>query len=211
MARTPILIVDNDLHTIQTLSATLKLELPDADIHTCDSSLASFERIRAVDYDLIISEINMPHQNGLGFLCAVRKLRAETPVLLMTRNREQTIAIQALAAGAYDLLSKPIHRSGLMVSVRHALEVSRLRRQVRTQAEELLETLRGAVEDLEVLYRAYGLRSHLEAIVEIAHGRLSKTKASTSDVKDRSGRSSEVVGERSTGQLIHFPLSGYSQ
>ena len=37
MAGTPILIVDNDLHTIQTASATLKPE-PDADIHTCDSA-----------------------------------------------------------------------------------------------------------------------------------------------------------------------------
>jgi hypothetical protein len=67
-----------------------------------------------------------------------------------------------------DVFLKPIDGETFLLAVDRALEVSQLRRQVGNLDSELLTTLEAAVGDLEVLYRAYGLRGHLKALVERA-------------------------------------------
>ena len=68
-------------------------------------------------------------------------------------------------AGAYDILVKPVEEGTLLFAVNRAIEVSRLRSQVKRAEAQLLAAVESMLADLEELYGAYGLRSHFEAFL----------------------------------------------
>ncbi len=107
MQPTRVLVIEDDLIFLDTLSSILRLKLPDAQIDTADSALASVERIRSTDYAAILCDAHQPRLEGLGFVRAVHKIRPECPVLLLLEKQHEDLSRQALEAGAYDVLVRP--------------------------------------------------------------------------------------------------------
>ena len=137
--RISVLIVDDDPALLKALPETLELRLPGASIETCDSAAAALERILAVDYDAIVTDIKMPGMDGLALLAQARILRPDTPTLIITGHGEHDLAIQALRAGAYDYIQKPIDRDYFIASLNRAVQVRQLRRQVAEQRSALAQ------------------------------------------------------------------------
>lgn len=160
-----VLIVDDDAISLDTMVSTLRLRLPDAHIETVNSALAALERIRSMEYAAIICDAHQPRLEGTGFVRAVRKVHPEWPVLLLLEKYNEDLIRQAMNAGAYDVLVKPVEEGTLLFAVHRAIEVSRLRSQVKREESQLVETVRGMLRDLEVLYGADGLQSHFEAFM----------------------------------------------
>lgn len=165
MQTSRVLIIDDDLILLDTLASTLRLRLPDAHIETVDSALAALERIRSIEYAVIICDGHQPRMEGVAFVRAVRKFHPERPVLLLIEKHDQDLVRQAIDAGAYDIVVKPIDEGLFLLAVHRALEASRLRDQVKREEERLLATVRRVMRDLEVLYGAHGLQSHFEAFM----------------------------------------------
>jgi PAS domain S-box-containing protein len=128
-----ILIVDDDPALLQALPEALSLRMPGLMIETADSAVAALERIRQTDYDAILSDIKMPGMDGLALLKQVRVLRPETPTLLITGHGEHDLAIQALRGGAYDFIQKPIDREYVVASLKRAISMRSLSREVQEQ------------------------------------------------------------------------------
>jgi DNA-binding NtrC family response regulator len=169
MRTSRVLIIDDDSILLGTLAATLRLRLPDARIETGDSALASLKRIRANEYDAIMCDGQQPGIEGVAFLRAVRKIHPESPVLLLIEKHDQDLIRQAMNAGAYDILVKPVDEGTLLLALHRAIEASRLRSQVKQEEAKLLATLGRVLRDLEVLYGAYGLQSNFEAFMEFVN------------------------------------------
>ncbi|MBI3805912.1 MAG: response regulator [Nitrospirae bacterium] len=165
MPISPILIVDDDTIFLDTVTSTLRLRLPDVHMETVDSALAALERIRSMEYTAIICDAHQPRLEGIGFVRAVRKVHSEWPVLLLLEKYHEDLIRQAMDAGAYDVLVKPVEEGALLFAVQRAIEVSRLRNQVKREGAQLVETVRGMMRDLEVLYGADGLQVHFEAFM----------------------------------------------
>jgi two-component system, NtrC family, response regulator HydG len=163
----PVLIIDDDALTLKTLASILRLR-QQLEVEVSDSTVGALERIRATDYAVLISDASQTRLSGPLFVRAVHKFRPETPVLLMLDQGTQVTAHAAIEAGAYDVLSKPIEAETLLLAVGRALEASELRRQVKDQGDRILAVLQEVMGNLEILYRAYGLRGHLEAIMAMA-------------------------------------------
>ena len=161
----PILIVDDDTIFLDTVTSTLRLRLSDAHMETVDSALAALERIRSTEYTAIICDAHQPRLEGIGFVRAVRKVHPEWPVLLLLEKHHEDLIRQAMDTGAYDVLVKPVEEGTLLFAVQRAIEVSRLRSQVKREGAQLVETVRGMMRDLEVLYGADGLQAHFEAFM----------------------------------------------
>jgi two-component system response regulator HydG len=96
------------------------------------------EALRAVldgadvdDVDAVLLDIMMPRDNGLDLLSMLRRDYADLPVIMLTASPDAQSAIDALKAGAYDYLLKPVRREPLLLAVRNAVEKSRLRRELR--------------------------------------------------------------------------------
>lgn len=165
MQTSRVLIIDDDSILLDTLASTLRLRLPDVHIETVDSALAALERIRSMEYAVIVCDGHQPRMEGVAFVRAVRKFHPDRPVLLLIEKPDQDLVGQAIDAGAYDVVVKPVEEGTLLFAVQRALEVSRLRCEVKREEAQLVETVGNMMRDLEVLYGAYGLRSHFEAFM----------------------------------------------
>ena len=169
MRSVSLLIIDDDPIHLSTLASTLRLRLPDAEIEVAESALASLERIRAHEFDAILCDGHQSGIEGVAFVRAVRKLHPQTPVLLILEKDDQDWIRQAMEAGAYDVLVKPLGESHLLLAVHRALEAHRLRGQVKREQEQLVTTLTELLKDLEHLYGADGLSAHFTAFMDQVH------------------------------------------
>jgi two-component system, OmpR family, phosphate regulon sensor histidine kinase PhoR len=137
-----ILIVDDDPALLDALPQALRLRLEGLEIDTCDSAFAALEKIQEIDYDAIVTDIKMPGMDGIALLREITKLRPSTPTLLITGHGERELTVEALRAGAYDFIQKPIERDYLVAALTRAFEKGRLAREVEQQNLQLLRHAR---------------------------------------------------------------------
>lgn len=78
--------------------------------------------------DLIISDIKMPHLDGLAFTERLQKLRPEIPVILITAFGSIETAINAMKNGAFDYIVKPFKLAEMSVNVGRAMEFRKLQK-----------------------------------------------------------------------------------
>jgi two-component system response regulator HydG len=88
------------------------------------------EAIRAVEqepFDLILLDIRMPGMDGIEALTEIRKISPYIPVLMMTAYASVKTAVEALKAGAFEYLIKPLDIDELKILIQKALEHYHLR------------------------------------------------------------------------------------
>jgi signal transduction histidine kinase len=86
----------------------------------------ALQKIREFSPNVVISDINMPHMDGITLLKEMGRLEVPAPVILITAHGSESVAAQGLRAGAYDYLSKPFEVDDLRKAVRNAAEKQRL-------------------------------------------------------------------------------------
>lgn len=78
----------------------------DVEIDEAENGREVLNRVLAKDYDIIILDISLPEQSGLEILKAVRKMKPQTKVVILTMYSEAQYAAQALKAGAAGYFTK---------------------------------------------------------------------------------------------------------
>ncbi len=154
-----ILVVDDDFQVIQLLERLL--QLCNYEVTTCTDSLKALEMVRAGpdQFDVILSDINMPQMDGLKFTKSVRDIDPNIVVVIITGYASTENTIGAMRAGAYNLIQKPFGLDEVKIIVGRALERRRLKRQLDAYhlgLEELLQertkALRAAYDELKNAY-----------------------------------------------------------
>ena len=85
---------------------------------------------------LVLSDLRLPHGDGMGVLRAVKDLDSELPVIVMTAHGSIQDAVEAMKHGALDFLAKPVDPDHLQLLVSRALEQRRLLSEYRLLKEE---------------------------------------------------------------------------
>ena len=118
--RSHILIVDNNAEAVTELREILSCDGYQV-ASACDPKDARryFEQASA---DLIMTDLQLPHVDGLTFLTELRHRFKNMPVVLMTANGSLKSAVEGLKAGAFDYLSKPFIIDEVRSVARRALE-----------------------------------------------------------------------------------------
>ena len=116
---TRVLIVDDDAVSCRLLSEVLSGEGLVALAETSPQS--ALERIEKEPLDLAIVDLRMPEVNGLELLRRLRERNADLPVIIMTGFGSVDTAVEAIAAGAVDYVSKPMNVDEIRATVRRAL------------------------------------------------------------------------------------------
>ena len=97
----------------------------------------ALDALRAHPYDVVLTDLIMPGDvDGMDILKTIRTLELSCPVILMTAFGTIETAVQAMKAGAYDFITKPIRKMQVTKTVERALETQRLRaenRELRAQ------------------------------------------------------------------------------
>ena len=101
-----ILIVEDDL----TFSTMLKTWLGKKgfEVETASTQAKARKQIGTRDFDLILSDLRLPDQDGLSLLSWLREQGNLVPFIIMTSYAEIQSAVRAMKEGATDYISKPV-------------------------------------------------------------------------------------------------------
>jgi two-component system chemotaxis response regulator CheY len=117
------LIVD-DFSTMRRLIRNILKEIGYTNAEEAEDGQAALLKLRAADFDFVVSDINMPNMSGLDLLRAIRAdegLRA-LPVLMITAEACKEDIVTAAQAGASGYIVKPFTKATLEVKVQKILE-----------------------------------------------------------------------------------------
>ena len=111
-----ILVVDDD----EGIRSLVKKYLDENNylITTADSAEDASEKIKIIQFDLIILDIMMPGKSGLEFIKDHKK-KLETPIILLTAKGEPKERIEGLEIGADDYLPKPFEPKELILRIQN--------------------------------------------------------------------------------------------
>ena len=121
-----ILVVDDDHAHLTMLTAMLQSW--GYDIDTADDGAGAVERVRQRAYDAILTDVRMAEVDGIEALRRIKAYNPCLPVLIMTAYSSVDTAVDALKAGAFDYLHKPLDFDELRRGLERALEHGGLRR-----------------------------------------------------------------------------------
>ena len=99
----------------------------------------ALEMLEQEPRDLVITDLNLPGVSGLELLKKVRVEYPETTVVVVTAYGTIETAVEAMKAGAYDYITKPVHPDELRALVNRVLERHRLIEEVRLLRSSLDE------------------------------------------------------------------------
>jgi len=130
MTNTRILVVDDDASLRRVLQ--VQLEQEGYVVASASSAQQTLSMLQIQPYDLVISDLRMPAVSGLDLLRQIRLRYPEAIVIILTAFGTVETAVEAMKAGAYDYLTKPVHPDELSLVVGRALEHLRLVKEVST-------------------------------------------------------------------------------
>jgi EAL domain-containing protein (putative c-di-GMP-specific phosphodiesterase class I) len=128
-----VLLVDDDEMLARSYSRLLTSE--GYEVHLCLDGVAAIEAVRTQQFDVVLSDIDMPRLDGLGLIERLRQHDLDVPVVLVTGNPTLETAIAAIEFGALKYLPKPVEVSRLRSVIADAVRLHRLARAKRAALE----------------------------------------------------------------------------
>jgi len=132
-----VLIVDDEEEIRASVRAALMLD-GITNFVECGNGDEARDRARAQPFSAVVLDLNLPGLSGVELLTHILEERPETPVIVATGTGDLDTAIRCMRAGAFDYLAKPIDRTRLVTSTRHAIEKWETEREVRSLRDGLL-------------------------------------------------------------------------
>ena len=129
----PVLIVEDDALQREMLGTLLhrKLGLGSLSAENGRSALDILDKDdNAAAIKLVILDVKMPVMGGLEALGIIRQKYPAIAVLMLTGSKDVNDAVMALKLGAVDFLNKPYEGERMITTVRNALKISTLTREV---------------------------------------------------------------------------------
>ena len=116
-----ILIADDHPLVRRGVRNLLEEAFPGASVGEADDLGALMDSARRAHWDVVLLDLSMPNASGLEGLLKLKRLRPETPVLVLSVHAEEQYAVRALKAGAMGYLTKDHSVEELVKAVRHVL------------------------------------------------------------------------------------------
>jgi DNA-binding NtrC family response regulator len=89
--------------------------------------------------DLVLLDVGLPGMDGIAALKEIKHSHTAMPVIMITAYEDIETVVSTMKLGAYDYIVKPIHMDELEVTVRNALDTTRLRKEVHLLQERYLK------------------------------------------------------------------------
>jgi DNA-binding NtrC family response regulator len=131
-----VLVVEDEAAIRLALGGLLRRE--GYEVEQADSGDAALARLRGDAFDLVLTDLALgAGASGMDVLRAVKQAWPETPVVMITAHGSEKIAVEAMKAGAEDYVPKPFDNDEIRLTLRRALERTRLERENRELRERM--------------------------------------------------------------------------
>lgn len=117
-----ILVIEDEAAIRRVLVKILSEENKTYEIAEAEDGLSGIEMIKKEDYDLVLCDIKMPKMDGVEVLEHTKKIKPETPVVMISGHGDLDTAVNTMRLGAFDYISKPPDLNRLLNTVRNALD-----------------------------------------------------------------------------------------
>lgn len=114
-----LLIVEDDTMLRRTLRTTF--DALDFNVGEVGNGEEALMRLRMVDYDAVLLDINMPGMGGIETCRRIRRAFTRLPILMLTVRDAEDDKVEALEAGADDYITKPFEVRELAARLRSAI------------------------------------------------------------------------------------------
>ena len=178
------LVVDDEPRLRQVLVRLMEGE--GFECREAANGIDALEMLAEAPAALVLSDMRMPRMDGAELLRQIRSRYPDTAVVLITAVAEVEVAVQCLANGAMDYLTKPFHLDEVRARVARAVERRRLILENRAHQAELEQRVAAQAHRLEQMFLA-SLQSLADAL----------------EVKDRYTRGHSVRVSRYAAILAH--------
>src|SRR5512147_9071 len=140
--------------------------------------------------DLILLDVRLPDMSGLDVLQDIKQNNCARAVIMITADPQLDDVKQALKLGAYDFVGKPLDFDELAVTVRNALEASRLKNEV--------ENLRGEVRRRTGYHEVIAESKKMQEVLHFVR-KVASSEATTILVQGESGTGKDLIAK-----AIHY-------
>jgi len=130
-----ILVVDDDSSMCELLEDGLREQ--GHDVETQRDAQHALSALDERNFELVLTDLNMPGMHGIELCRRIVEQRPDVPVLVLTGFGTMESAVQAMRAGAYDFITKPIDLDALALVLRRALDCRALREEIRRLRREI--------------------------------------------------------------------------
>jgi two-component system chemotaxis response regulator CheY len=103
---TRVLVAD-DSSTMRKIILRALLAVGIKDVTEASDGVQAIELFKPGEFDMVLTDWNMPGKTGLEVLKAIRALDTKIPVIMVTTEAERTRVMEAIQAGISDYLVKP--------------------------------------------------------------------------------------------------------
>jgi DNA-binding NtrC family response regulator len=134
------LVIDDDKLALDLLTFYLTSE--GFQVETAENGTDGLELARANEYDIILTDLNLPDINGIEMVRKSKEISPATEIIVVTGEYSVEKALEATRVGAFDYIVKPVDPEKLFVGIKNAVELKQQWQINARQAREI-EELRG--------------------------------------------------------------------
>lgn len=133
-----ILLIDDEANIRRALREILEYESFEVD-EAMDGK-AGLKLVENNNFDAVLCDIKMPKLDGMEFLDKVMAIRPELPVIMITGHGNEDTAFEAAKRGAFDFIQKPVDLNRVLLTVRNAVDKSKLVFETKVLKRQITET-----------------------------------------------------------------------
>ncbi len=131
--RSHILLVDDEADQRSLMAAMLtRRGFEVTAVGSCDEAL---EQVMGLDIDAIVTDVVLGDSSGINLCRRLAELKPDLPVIVATGHGNLDVAIDAIRAGAYDFIMKPITSETFVIALERAVRHRRLTAEIRRLRE----------------------------------------------------------------------------
>ncbi|MCB2170370.1 MAG: response regulator [Deltaproteobacteria bacterium] len=113
-----VLLVDDEEEYLEIMSE--RMQARDIDVTTSTSAREALDMIATDSFDAVIMDFMMPEMNGIEALKAIKEKNPEMQIILLTGHATVEKTVEAMKAGAMDLIEKPADLDALSEKIKSA-------------------------------------------------------------------------------------------
>ena len=119
-----ILVIDDEKSIRNTLKEVLEYENHQVDL--AEDGHSGLELFSTNTYDVVLCDIKMSKMDGIEVLQKINETSSDIPVIMISGHGNIDTAVEAIKKGAYDFLEKPLDLNRLLITIRNAMDKSKL-------------------------------------------------------------------------------------